>query len=140
VTTTAEVKRCPTCKLTLPVAQFSRNKRRSDGLQTRCKACSQRKRKPNTEANRLRNNAYRREQTRIRRDLVSAAKSVPCTDCKVTYPPYVMDLDHVRGEKVADLCDMVRRCFAVEAIVAEIAKCEPVCSNCHRERTHQRTP
>lgn len=34
-----------------------------------------------------------------KRALVHAAKSVPCVDCGKEYPPYVMDFDHVRGNK-----------------------------------------
>lgn len=69
---------------------------------------------------------------------MAEAKSGPCSDCGESYPFYVMDMDHVRGDKVSDLCDMVRRCFALDAIRDEIAKCEPVCSNCHRIRTFKR--
>lgn len=47
-----------------------------------------------------------------------------------------MDFDHVRGEKVADLSTMVNQCTTVAAIDAEIAKCDLVCANCHRIRTH----
>ena len=41
--------------------------------------------------------------TRLRRErgknYVDELKRQPCTDCGVQYPPYVMDFDHVRGEK-----------------------------------------
>jgi hypothetical protein len=41
--------------------------------------------------------------TRERRErgkaYVDELKSRPCVDCGVRYPPYVMDFDHVRGEK-----------------------------------------
>lgn len=71
-----------------------------------------------------------------KRKLVTDAKRTPCSDCGVKYPPYVMDFDHARGEKVFELCTAVHR--SVAEIIAEIAKCDVVCANCHRERTHQR--
>lgn len=68
--------------------------------------------------------------------LVEEAKSVPCVDCGVQYPWWVMDLDHVRGTKDFPLAHYRTRGY--DKIKAEIAKCDPVCANCHRERTHAR--
>jgi hypothetical protein len=51
--------------------------------------------------------------------------------------PHVMDFDHVRGKKTKNLSAMVSH-FGMEAIKAEIAKCDVVCANCHRERTFHR--
>lgn len=59
-------------------------------------------------------------------------------DCKRTFPAYVMDLDHVRGEKRFHLADVWRTRRAKSTVLAEIAKCDAVCSNCHRVRTHNR--
>lgn len=60
-----------------------------------------------------------------------------CTDCKQKYPWYVLDFDHVYGKKVANIGQMLNY-FSVEDILKEVAKCDIVCSNCHRERTYQR--
>jgi hypothetical protein len=70
------------------------------------------------------------------RRVIDEAKSVPCTDCRQSYPPYVMDFDHVRGEKYANIADMVVKQVSLKRLLEEIAKCEVVCANCHRERTH----
>lgn len=61
----------------------------------------------------------------------------PCVDCKVQYPYYVMDFDHVRGKKQANVMELVPS-LSKKKIDEEIAKCEVVCSNCHRIRTHIR--
>lgn len=60
-----------------------------------------------------------------------------CVDCEQSYPWYVLDFDHVRGKKVANIGQMLDY-FSVEDILKEVAKCDVVCSNCHRERTYQR--
>lgn len=39
------MKRCPCCGLTKPLDQFSRNRTRKDGVQSRCKACESAKQK-----------------------------------------------------------------------------------------------
>src|SRR5688572_14343539 len=68
--------------------------------------------------------------------IVRKVKAAPCMDCKVIYPFYVMDLDHVRGTKRANVSKMST--WNVDRILEEIAKCDVVCSNCHRQRTHDR--
>ena len=70
---------------------------------------------------------WRRYQT-----LVRAAKAVPCADCGVQYPYYVMDFDHVRGEKLFEISAGHRH---IALLLDEIAKCDVVCANCHRART-----
>jgi hypothetical protein len=57
-------------------------------------------------------------------------------DCGKRYPSHVMDLDHVRGEKKFELSDA--RTHSAQQVKEEIVKCDPVCSNCHRERTQQK--
>lgn len=71
-----------------------------------------------------------------RRRLIDAIKSVPCTECGVTYPPYVMEFDHVRGEKSFVISANISQ-KPWDVVLAEIAKCEVVCSNCHQMRTHR---
>lgn len=57
----------------------------------------------------------------------------PCMDCGGIYPPYVMDFDHVRGKKLFQVAGSLHR--SRERVLAEVAKCDVVCSNCHRMRT-----
>jgi hypothetical protein len=79
-----------------------------------------------------------RRRRALLKEQVNALKRRPCADCGVQYPPFVMDFDHVDGDKVDDICTMRRRLLNWQTIVAEIAKCDVVCSNCHRSRTHFR--
>ncbi len=69
---------------------------------------------------------------------VDALKSKPCTDCARTYHPYVMDFDHRGTDKRIDVSMMVTRAYGLKTILKEIAKCDLVCSNCHRLRTLSR--
>jgi hypothetical protein len=72
------------------------------------------------------------------RAAVHEAKSRPCADCGIQYPYYVMEFDHLdAGVKHFNVSAGVTRA-SHERILAEIAKCEVVCANCHAERTHQR--
>lgn len=71
-------------------------------------------------------------------EFIRSVKDVPCADCGKRYPYYVMDFDH-RGDdvKLGDIGESWVR-WGRAKLIAEIAKCDVVCANCHRERTHQR--
>ena len=59
----------------------------------------------------------------------------PCRDCGES-DPVVLDFDH-HGNKAFEIGEALtyRRW---ETILAEIAKCDVVCANCHRRRTARR--
>lgn len=71
------------------------------------------------------------------RQYLSEAKNVPCADCGESYPYYVMDFDHI-GEKLFDIGNAASLGKTLQKVIDEVAKCEVVCSNCHRIRTHIR--
>ena len=71
------------------------------------------------------------------RALIAHIKRAPCSDCKRYYPAAAMDFDHVRGEKVARISKLVDNGMG-SALLKELEKCELVCANCHRIRTHNR--
>lgn len=85
-------------------------------------------------------NVTLRKQTAVAecREYVRFLKeTTPCTDCGVNYPYYVMDFDHL-SDKEYELSSMIQSGYSLEKVKTEIAKCEIVCSNCHRQRTHMR--
>jgi hypothetical protein len=79
-----------------------------------------------------RNIKRRRERAKV----IRALKDNPCLDCGQTYPYFVMEFDHREGEKKEfDIANGVRDMVAIARLLAEIEKCDLVCSNCHRMRT-----
>lgn len=62
-----------------------------------------------------------------------------CMDC-LESDMRVLELDHVREGKVANLAYMIgqTRRFDLEDVKVEVAKCEVVCVNCHRIRTRSK--
>ena len=75
-----------------------------------------------------------------RQEMVRALKDVPCADCGGSYPPFVMDFDHRLGTaKLGGVSDMIFKDRGWEGIQVEISKCDVVCANCHRMRTHARS-
>lgn len=76
------------------------------------------------------------EQLAVFRDWMISLKGSPCTDCGGCFPAVAMDLDHVRGEKVAGISAMWS--WGRDLVLAELAKTELVCACCHRLRTETR--
>lgn len=74
-------------------------------------------------------------------DIIKEIKHVPCMDCGIQYPPYCMDFDHRDSTHKRDnVSSLVRRAVSTRILLDEISKCDIVCSNCHRERTHGPKP
>lgn len=70
--------------------------------------------------------------------LLNALRDVPCADCGGRFEPCAMDFDHTDAtRKRHTVTRMVGRA-STEAILAEAAKCDIVCANCHRLRTWRR--
>ena len=85
----------------------------------------------------------KRQATKWRRRLVQETirlikQSTPCYDCGKSYHYEVMEFDHVKGDKVDGVSQMIVRGFALSTILAEVEKCDLVCANCHRLRTVMR--
>jgi len=81
-----------------------------------------------------RRTAYRRDHSRLLAEL----RTVPCFDCGRTFPYFVMQFDHRdAANKRCVVTQMVGRA-GTATILAEVAKCDVVCANCHRERTYLR--
>lgn len=73
-----------------------------------------------------------KELTQLVRDI----KKVPCMDCGIEYPYYVMDFDHRDPSTKIDNVGSLIQNNSKRKLLEEIAKCDVVCSNCHRERTY----
>lgn len=81
--------------------------------------------------------AYQKEWARQRTlTLRELKKDKPCADCGIVYDPVCMDWDHIVEGKSLNLSKM--NSYSMDRVLAEIALCELVCSNCHRLRTLNR--
>lgn len=128
--------KCPSCKTT-DKDRFPSENSRKGNLCKQCKAdynvAWYQKNKERHQSMVAVNRKLRLEEVN---DFVNWLKSSPCADCRINYPSYVMDFDHLRDKKFSIASSKWK---TQETIWAEIQKCEVVCSNCHRERTYRRT-
>jgi hypothetical protein len=125
------MKACLKCQTEKPLTEFwlSRGKPR-----TYCRGCdTDRRRQIEKEQPGYFADKTRASMTR-KRDWLKSLKDRPCADCGVRYPFYVMDFDH-RGDKSFNIGAGRGRSLA--SLQAEVGKCDVVCANCHRERTHK---
>lgn len=136
------MKRCPRCGEVKPLTEFSRNAGRKDGVQSMCKRC--RRVYDQERYRRLQGTSIEYRPLRSERGrgawLRSLKQDKPCADCGRLYLPQVMQWDHKPGfEKLGDVSgDFWGR--GREEVLAEIAKCDLVCANCHAIRTFTRAP
>ena len=132
------MKKCRKCWVEKDLSEFPKALSYRDGHRLDCKVCynklyTDKIRKKNTSHDYL--IVYQRRMRSKKRKLINDAKDIPCTDCWIKYPPYVMDLDHLWNKEFNISKWLI---YSYDRIVAEIAKCEVVCANCHRIRTHSR--
>ncbi len=67
--------------------------------------------------------------------LIEFLNSNPCVDCGER-DPAVLEFDHIQGKDFT-ISERLRD-TKWEVVLAEIAKCDVVCANCHRRRTAER--
>lgn len=109
-------------------------------MQSFCGECQRAYMRAHYEANRAYYLAKARRSNDKRhasfRQLLRELKAVPCADCNGSFPSYVMDFDHVGDDKLINVSMAVK--LGRRRLLAEVAKCEVVCANCHRQRTQDR--
>jgi hypothetical protein len=127
---------CKTCYVEKPLECYTPSQQNPKG---RCKECQSEYGRKHYEKNRetyLSKDDARREGYR---KLIAEYKDVPCKDCGVKYPPYIMDFDHLNpDEKSFTIGRAVAKGLNKEIVIQEIKKCDVVCSNCHRQRTYSK--
>lgn len=81
---------------------------------------------------------YNRNQRKWGREFARRVKKMlGCVDCGIKNP-IVLEFDHVKGNKINNIADMVNQSYGLSTIKEEMRKCEVRCANCHRIKTHER--
>ena len=83
-----------------------------------------------------------RDRRKVLRGVIVTAKErlgYLCQDCGLPHPTWRLDFDHRPGEvKVREVSRLPQAMVSDKTLLDEIAKCDLVCANCHRDRTHAR--
>jgi hypothetical protein len=130
-------KTCGKCGIEKTLKNFYRNGAKY--WQSYCKICTKQSVKTYHAKHPEKARLYDVKNREANRQLVQTLKAVPCADCGVRYPHYIMDFDHLpEFKKRKKISRMTFASYSLETIRAEAAKCDVVCANCHRERTWKR--
>ncbi len=71
-------------------------------------------------------------------DLDKIKQETGCADCGFTGHPAALHFDHLPGYEKRQNLSQMKRGYSRASVLAEIAKCEVVCANCHAIRTWTR--
>lgn len=136
------MRRCARCGLEKPVEEFGFKVRERGSRLSYCRPCAI----DYAHAHYIKNRpVYLRraqERNRVERNarwalLEEYLRSHPCVDCG-TDDLVVLEFDHRdRADKTDAISNLIRCGRSWTTVLAEIAKCDVRCVNCHRRRTSQ---
>lgn len=134
---------CKVCGLSKPVEDLMKDRARPKGYRNKCLVCLRAEKKiyyatvtkHNKQTPRTPGVLWDQPRKEYLNDLRS---KTPCTDCGNNFHWCAMDFDHLPGNKKLFNIMAKYRDVSWELLQNEIAKCEIVCSNCHRVRTRDR--
>jgi len=128
------VRLCRVCKTEKPLDSFEdirgKWKRRA------CHVCTKQYRVSHHDKN-------REERRNIQGYLINKYEGLPCADCGGVLPFCAMDFDHRPEETkkfgVGTKGSLRATPETIKEVEEEVAKCDLICSNCHRVRTKERS-
>lgn len=129
---------CGSCKLPKDEIEFSWKNKAANRRSSQCKACHKAYCDVDYQLNRDRRIQLaiarrRRQAEALNRLLLEFFVSHPCIDCGEA-DPVVLEFDHRNGKEFG-IADYIRCGGSTERLLAEMAKCDVRCANCHRRKT-----
>ena len=118
-------------------SEFNSNKARKDGLQNKCRLCQREFDKSYYKEKPARRRQLREKNKKVRKKILdwyrNYKQGLECL-CGEDHPA-CLDFHHRNpDEKEAEVSTLVGTSGSINRILKEIAKCDVVCSNCHRKK------
>ena len=111
------------------MSQYERNKRWKEANRAKVAANQQRYRKEN--GREKAKDAFKKRLAKIVAWYREYKQTLQCSRCPEKRPA-TLQFHHRPGEKKKnDVCIMVSHAYGIDTILAEIAKCDVLCANCH---------
>jgi hypothetical protein len=79
----------------------------------------------------------RDRRNKIRKYIQEYKANKCCVDCGENYPYWILEFDHL-GDKSFTIAQFSTKTTDLDVIKQEIAKCDIVCANCHKNRSFSR--
>lgn len=134
------MKPCKGCKEVKSLDDFHDDPRNKDGKRNVCKVCMCQKARDSYQRNKesAKIRCAKAAKVRIlerRKFVYSYLTEHPCVQCGES-DPVVLEFDHIdRDIKDANICRAIWANWSMKRLLAEIAKCQVLCANCHRRKT-----
>lgn len=126
------MKTCTVCKVPKELEDF--DKKKNGSISGYCKDCRREKIRQHYKDNSRYYKDKAAKRNKIDADkFIEYKKSLSCTDCDISFEkePFLCDFHHI-GKKDFNISEM--RGYSFTALMKEVSKCIPLCSNCHRRR------
>lgn len=124
---------CTKCNVDKPTTEFNQNKAKKSGYQSFCKSCMKEYKLSYYQENKTTVITKVRENKRKVREWFNDYKSgLACEECGQNHPA-TLDFHHLDSDaKDVEVGQLVGYGYGKDLILAEVAKCKVLCSNCHR--------
>ena len=131
-------RKCTACGKLKELSKFAFKNKKKNQLRGKCKKCQNVYQRWHYRENRdyyLRKIAKNQKKHRERNRLFvnKYLSENPCVDCNET-DIVVLEFDHIRGEKILEICKLIHRPVSLKKLKIEIKKCDVRCANCHKKR------
>lgn len=131
------MKTCSLCKTEKPLGDFARKNQK---FTSRCKTCNNEYFKKWYKSNQKTQITRVKENAKSRRDIAKQyvknyLETHPCVMCGNS-DILVLEFDHLR-DKTQTISSMIQESKSLDVIKAEINKCQVLCANCHKVKTHK---
>lgn len=130
------MKTCTRCSISKELSEFNKSTRRKDGLQPECRQCQSERFSdyyPSQQTKIRQRSIARNKRVRERNRVYISSLNLSCIRCGEDHPA-VIDFHHRnQSEKEIEVSIAVYRGWSLKRLKEEIAKCDILCSNCHRK-------
>jgi hypothetical protein len=125
---------CPKCEEEVDIELFSKNRSRKDGLSRICKICQRLYVNAHYQANKEYYSKKARKQDKELLDWYKKYKmGLACEKCGENHPACIDFHHRDSSKKDIEVANAIRKSWCKDRILREIAKCDVLCSNCHRK-------
>lgn len=130
-----ETKICSKCKIEKPISEFRWKNKAKGIMHSQCKECQKAQEKVHYQESKERQIAVK-ETAQFQKNrniqLVENARAVGCRKCGEKRS-YVLDFHHKNPEEKENVIAHMLKSSGEDKLIAELAKCDVLCANCHRE-------
>ena len=126
------MKTCTGCKIEKDAAEYYKNKRRKDGLSSRCKRCDNIGNKDTRIKHPEKSTQHRKNyRSRLKNKYIEWKRDKSCVCCGEN-DECCFELHHLDGSTKENHPSRILQSKGWEAFLQEASKCVLVCANCHR--------